>query len=252
MSDPGRSAWWDGYFDAHYLDAYAPLLPEEDSAAEAEALAELLGLGPGARVLDLGCGWGRHALELAERGCRVTAVDRSATLLDRGRKLAAERGVAVEWVQADIRDLERIGEYDAALLLFSTLGYSLRDEDDRAVLAAAARALTPDGVLVVETMHRDQLAATFAERDWWTAADGAHVWVEREFDPVAGVSREWLRIQRGDETVEKYHELRVRCATEWDALVRSAGLAPLAWYGDWDLSPLSHRSERLIVLAGAE
>jgi cyclopropane fatty-acyl-phospholipid synthase-like methyltransferase len=241
--------WWDTYFDERFIALYAPLLPEQESRAEAEAAAELLGLEAGARVLDLACGWGRHAVELARAGYRVTGVDRSETLLSHARRAAAAAGVEVEWVCADVRDVPASGDFDAVVSLFSSLGYFLSDEEDARALRAARGALRSDGLLLLETMHRDQVARSFAEHDWWESPDGTLVWVEREFDAVAGVSHERLRWRSGAGEGEKRHSIRVRTATEWARLLHQAGLEPLAWYGDWEPAAFEHTSERLIVLA---
>lgn len=242
--------WWEEYFDEDYIELYTPLLPPEHSRMEAETVYEMLSLRPGSRVLDLGCGWGRHSVELARLGCSVVGLDRSAVLLGGAATRAEAAGVGVEWVRGDIREPRWRGEFDAVVSLFSSLGYSGGDADDLRALRAAREALAPEGSFVLETMHRDPVARAYAERDWWATASGAPVWVEREFDAVAGLSREWTRWLRDGEVREKYHEIRIRAAPEWAALLERAGLDPLAWYGDWDLSPFDHRSDRLIVVAG--
>jgi cyclopropane fatty-acyl-phospholipid synthase-like methyltransferase len=241
--------WWESYFDEDFYELYAPLLPEEDSRLEAETIHELLALGPGARVLDLGCGWGRHSVELARLGCSVVGLDQSAVLLERGRRLAEEAGVQVEWVRGDMGAIEWRDEFDAVVSLFSSLGYSGRDEDDVRVLLGASRALRDGGSFLLETMHRDQVARGYLESDWWEGADGRPVWVEREFDAVLGVSRETLRWLASGGVREKYHEIRIRTATEWSGLLEAAALEPLSWYGGWDLSPFGMRSDHLIVVA---
>jgi cyclopropane fatty-acyl-phospholipid synthase-like methyltransferase len=248
MKESGRGEWWQSYFDDDFIELYAPLLPREESAAQAETIVEILGLGPGARVLDLGCGWGRHAVELARLGCEVLALDQSEALLEHGRRLAQESGVSVEWVHGDMRELRYDAEFDAVVSLFSSLGYSEGDADDLRVLDGARRALRPEGSFLLETMHRDQVVQHYAERDWWRGAAGGPVWVERELDAVSGVSREWLRWLQDGEVREKYHEIRVRTATDWSTLLARSGLDPLVWYGDWDLCPFEHRSEKLIVV----
>ena len=247
--EPTLSPWWESYFDEDFYELYAPLLPVEDSRQEAETIVELLALEPGARVLDLGCGWGRHAVELARLGCSVVGVDQSAILLERARGLAAAAGVQVEWVHGDMGAIEWRDEFDAVVSLFSSLGYSGSDDDDTGVLLAASRALRDGGSFLLETMHRDQVARGYLESDWWEGADGRPVWVEREFDPVRGVSREWLRWLAAGTVREKYHEIRIRTATEWGTLLEAASLDPLSWYGGWDLSPFGLRSEQLIVVA---
>ncbi len=107
--------------------------------------AELASMPP-ARALDLACGGGRNAIWLAKHGWRVTAVDFSDTALDLARKLAAERGVEVEWVGADVREYEpEPGAFDLVLVCYLHVPAAER----RAVLARAASALAPGGTLVV-------------------------------------------------------------------------------------------------------
>lgn len=113
---------------------------------------ELAALPPG-RAIDLGAGEGRNAIWLAERGWRVTAVDFSAAGLARAARLAAERGVSVDWVQADLLDYQPApGGYDLVLIAYlqlpsASLGGS-----------SAGRAVAPGGTLLVIGHDRDNIA----------------------------------------------------------------------------------------------
>jgi SAM-dependent methyltransferase len=242
--------WYSTYFDERFLALYRALLPEEETRAEVDAIVALLGLRPGLRVLDVGCGWGRHAVELARAGCRVAGVDLSPVLLDAARAGAREAGVEVDWRRLDMRELPFEGEFDAVLSLFSSLGYFGEDGEDLRVLRGVRRALAPGGRFLLDTTHRDLVAREYADRDWWTGPAGEHVWVEREFDAVAGVSRERLRWSGEDGAGERYHELRVRSATEGGRLLSAARLEADGWYGDWGLEPFTVESPRLVVVAG--
>jgi SAM-dependent methyltransferase len=110
--------------------------------------AELAGLPPG-RALDLAAGEGRNTVWLAEHGWRVTAVDFSRVGLEKGRKLAAARGVdpaRVDWVVADLRDYEPARDaFDLALVAY----FQVNPELLAAVLARAAAALAPGGTSFV-------------------------------------------------------------------------------------------------------
>ncbi|HYW06353.1 MAG TPA: class I SAM-dependent methyltransferase [Longimicrobium sp.] len=245
------AAWYEEYFDESFIALYRDFLTPERTAREIAGLREMVEVDPGARVLDLACGWGRHSVALAGAGYHVTGMDLSETLLRAARARAEKAGVEVEWVRGDMRAIPFEAHFDLVVSLFSSLGYFLSDEQDLRVLRGARRALRPGGWFVLETMHRDHAVGGYAERDWWEADDGTLVWVEREFDAVAGVSREWTRWRRGAKTGEKFHELRIRSATEWDVLLRAAGLQPMEWHGDWELAPFIHSSDDLIVVCRA-
>jgi SAM-dependent methyltransferase len=108
-------------------------------------VAELRDLAPG-RALDLGSGEGRNAVWLAARGWQVTAVDFSAAGLDKGRRLAAARGTAVDWVQADLRDYQpEAGAFQLVLVAY----LQLRAAELDGVLRRAVTALAPAGTLLV-------------------------------------------------------------------------------------------------------
>ncbi|HEX5724331.1 MAG TPA: class I SAM-dependent methyltransferase [Longimicrobiaceae bacterium] len=248
MTSP-RDPWWERYFDETFIDLYRDFLTPERTAREVAGLREMLMLQPGAEVLDVACGWGRHAVALAQAGFRVTGLDLSETLLEAARRRAEKEGVEVDFVHGDMRALPWTERFDVVLSLFSSLGYFGSDEEDLRVLRGACAALKPGGFFLLETMHRDHVAGRYADRDWWETGDGTLVWVEREFDAVEGVSREWTRWRRGGRTGEKYHEIRIRTATEWDVLLRQAGLTPVEWHGDWELAPFVQGSEDLIVVA---
>jgi SAM-dependent methyltransferase len=114
--------------------------PGEPEPALVEALAPL----PPGRAVDLAAGAGRHALWLAARGWRVTAVDFSAVGVERGRAAAAAAGLAVDWVVADLRDWAPPAD---APPLDLVLAARVRLDPD--VLRGAAGRLVPGGRLVV-------------------------------------------------------------------------------------------------------
>lgn len=262
-----RAPWWRSYFDSDYFELHDPLFTEARSRMEVAGMRELLALPVGARVLDAPCGWGRHTALLAEAGCTVFGADLSFDLLrhapaGRGAEAAgtADGAESVEvadasagvggYVAADVRALPfGDGEFDAVINVFTSLGLFLSDADDIAALREARRVLRPGGRLLLESMHRDDVVAGYAERDEWTLPDGTEVRVRRRFDAVAGISYERLRWRRGDRHGTKTHRLRLRTATEIDALLRDAGFTEIAHYGTWSGAPFRHRDESFIGVA---
>src|SRR5215207_315011 len=122
---------------------------------------------PGSAVLDLACGVGRHALELAGRGYRVTAVDRTRSYLDAAGERAAAGGLDVEFVHSDMRRFVRPAAFDAAVCLWASFEYFDDPADDRRVLANLLRSLKPGGSLVLDMNGKEVFARTFTPRSWY-------------------------------------------------------------------------------------
>lgn len=108
--------------------------------------AELAGLPPRGRALDLACGEGRNAIWLASRGWRVTAIDFSAVAIERARKLAAAQGAAVEFLCDDVaeREPER-GAFALVVILYLQIPRA----ELRGTLTRARAALAPGGELLM-------------------------------------------------------------------------------------------------------
>jgi ubiquinone/menaquinone biosynthesis C-methylase UbiE len=106
------------------------------------------------RILDIGCGTGRHSIELAKRGYKVTGIDFSESQLKRAREKALEAQVVVELVHADARKLTHSLEFDVAIMLCEG-GFSLMETDEMnfAILQGAARALKSGGTFILTTLN---------------------------------------------------------------------------------------------------
>ena len=149
---------FEGVFDEDYLYFYEEMLSPERTAAEVEQVAELL--GPREHVLDCPCGHGRISNALAEHGYRVTGIDQSELFLDRARTDAEARGVDVEYVHGDMRELPWKDRFDGVLNWFTSFGY-FDDETNRAVLRQFHDVLHPGGRLVMETQNPARLFRIF-------------------------------------------------------------------------------------------
>lgn len=152
-----RNAAWQEFFDGH-----APLYETNEftknTAAEVEFLLTEFKLPAGARLLDIGCGTGRHAVALARAGLRVTGVDWSSGMLAQARQAAAAAGVEVEWVHANAVAYTSPPVFDAAICLCEG-GFTLfaLDEDPRthdlAILRNVFGALKPGGRFVLNALN---------------------------------------------------------------------------------------------------
>jgi 2-polyprenyl-3-methyl-5-hydroxy-6-metoxy-1,4-benzoquinol methylase len=144
-----------GTFDE---DFYEQFLTPEHNAKEVETVAGLLEGRDD--ILDCPCGHGRIANGLAERGFRVTGLDASELFLERGRADAKERGVDVEYVHGDMRELPWRERFDGLVNWFTAFGY-FDDETNRAVLRQFHDALRPGGRLALETLNIARILLNF-------------------------------------------------------------------------------------------
>jgi SAM-dependent methyltransferase len=191
----------------------------EKAAEEVDLALELLELPEGAAVLDLCCGPGRHSLELARRGYRVTGVDRTGDYLAEGRRRAAEEGLDVEFVCADMREFVRADAFDAVLNLFTSFGYFDAPDDDRIVAANLHWSLRGGGGLLMDVMGREVLARKFTPRDW-RERDGALMLEERRIvDDWSRVESRWILVEDGRRS-ESTISVRLYSAGELGALLR--------------------------------
>jgi ubiquinone/menaquinone biosynthesis C-methylase UbiE len=238
---------WDRLFDELYLKTYAGHEPG-DPRDEALGAAALAGVEPPAEILDAPCGYGRHSLALAEAGYRVTGVDRSEVLLQEARKRSGDDEWP-RWVHADHRDLPfDDGSFDAALTLFSSLGYR-GEEGDHATLQELRRVLRPDGALVIETQHRDRVMSIFCEEGWQDLGGGDVRLEARRFDYVAGeVETDFILIEADGSRHAVTYRLRLYTATELARLLEAAGFRHVECFGGFAREPLS-RETRLVVVA---
>jgi SAM-dependent methyltransferase len=243
--------WYRGFFDDDYLRVYGPVLPDERTAAEVNGAVARLGLAPGARLLDLCCGQGRHAVPLARLGFRVTGLDLSRPLLARAAADATTQAYPVGLVEADMRRLPFAeASFDAVLNLFHAFGYLEDDAQDELVLAEVARVLAPGGRFLQELANREALVRGWHDSDVSRHDDGLLVLQERALDLRSSRERArytWLHPDGRRRTREA--SIRLYTLTELEAMLGRAGLELLAVAGDLDGGPLELDSSFVVTLS---
>lgn len=240
--------WWQNFFSGPVLDFVRESRDRETTREEAYFIAQSLGLDPGDKILDVPCGGGRLALELAERGYRVTGVDLSAELLESARGQAAARNIEVNWKQGDMRDLPWPGEFDAAFCFWSSFGY-FDEAENAAFLKAVSRSLKPGGTFLLDTpLVETRLPEMEAqERIWWAVGDLLAL-EERNFDHrTSRVESEWTFIRDGH-TERKSLSLRLYTYRELSLLLEQAGFGNHQAFGSLDQEPFSLGSTWLYLV----
>ncbi len=243
------------YEREEFWEEFEPILFDaarwEKAAEETENLLRLANVPSGAGILDLCCGPGRHCLELARRGFRVTGVDRTARYIDAARCKAAEENLAIELVVSDMRAFVRAGAFDAALNLFTSFGFFADEADDLAVARNLHASLVPGGVLVMELLGREVMARSFRERDWYWVDESRGILMleERRLrDDWGRIDTTWKLYRDGEWRTHAF-SLRLYSGTALRGLLHRAGFASVTIHGGLDGSPYDQGARRLVAVA---
>jgi 2-polyprenyl-3-methyl-5-hydroxy-6-metoxy-1,4-benzoquinol methylase len=241
--------WYETFFEEAWVEL-AVGHDEELTRAEVDFIVDRLHLQPGARVLDLACGHGRHATELAGRGFRVTGADISQSVLNVARERAGARGLDARWLALDMRDLDARSEFDGVFNFASAFGYYPREEDDRQVLERVARSLVPGGRFLMETMNAQWLLRNFTPRAERTLESGTHVLEERSYDKeTSRSSATWILTRPDGSKSEMRHSMRVYTSPELCGMLGDAGLGVDGIWGGVDGSEHTVDRRRLLIRA---
>jgi SAM-dependent methyltransferase len=238
--------WWQTGFGPGYLALYDAFLAER-TPVEVDQIEALLQLRPPQRILDLPCGQGRHAIELARRGYEVTGVDLSPYMLGVARERADASGVRVSWLAGDMREALPGETFDVILNLFTSFGYFDDEADDRRVVRAAASMLGSGGRFLLEVINGQWIIGNFQERQWFTVGQMA-VMERRSLDVTTRrmVVERTVSSTTGDDT--SVHAVRLYSGPAVKTTLEAAGFSRVELYGDWDGAPLTPESLRVLAV----
>lgn len=229
-----------------YLYFHGPHLTPERTARELALVRTVLGLRAGERVLDLACGYGRLAIPLAEMGQQVTGLDRNEVFLRIARREAARRGVDVELVQGDMRQLPWRDRFDAIFSVDTSFGY-FADEDNLRVLMEARCALRPGGRFLLETQHLAFLLRHMVPFNVVERGDDVSIDAYR-YDPLRGRLYVRRTVVRSGRVRRGRFFVRLYTVPELMQMLRQAGLEPEGCFDETG-GILKADSRRLVLLA---
>lgn len=242
--------WPVAFFDEDYLTIYRPMFSEEVTNRETEFIESALALQTGSRLLDLACGFGRHAIGMAKRGYEVTGLDFNAAYLKIADAVAQEAGLHVHWHHGDMRTLPFEREFDAAYSYFTSFGYFSDDENEK-VIEGVARALKPGGRFLIDVINRDWILTHPTHRVWNQRDDGSLLMEETGFDLRHSrvTARQIHLTPDGAKRLEKSYVVRAYTCAELSAMLHRHGLETREAWGGIERSELTVESRRLVLLA---
>lgn len=230
-----------------YLYFMEETLALEDTPRQIDFVERALAIEPGMRVVDLGCGHGRHTNELARRGYKAVGIDLVPGFLEVAAKHAAQIGVEPQFVEGDLRGFRAEDTFDAALCLFDVLGF-FEDEDHELILHNAFSALVPGGKLLLDLRTREFMVRIppIAVTD----KGNGDMMIDRvAFDVASGRIVDQRTFIRAGTVRTVSFSVRLYAYTEIRAILRAIGFHVDAAYGDFDGGPISAGKPRTLVVA---
>jgi SAM-dependent methyltransferase len=239
--------WWEEFFDRAWQDVQLGSWTDDDNRVAADRIERALHLGPGADVLDVPCGDGRIALELAARGHRTTGVDITERFLAEARANAERRSLDVRFQHGDMRDLPFEGEFDAVVNFGGSFGY-FDDEGSRRTVAAASRALRPDGRFLVDVLSPETLFTGFREQLWRTVGEIVVIIANRYDHENGRIESDWTIIAEDGRRTLQHSSMRLYTYRELKTLLLGEGFGDVEGFDD-DLKPFGLGASRLLAVA---
>jgi D-alanine-D-alanine ligase len=244
--------WWRTLFGALYLRTDGDVVEDDRiTAQEVDVLVAAAALSPRHRILDLCCGQGRHALELARRGFdHVIGLDHSSFLVQLARQRAAASALPVTFREGDAREsLPECGQFDRIYLMGNSFGYFEDIADDRGLLEAVRRALVPEGTMTLDIVDGGWYRAHLDRRRWEWIDDQHLVCRERELSPDGDrvITRELIVHNTTGIVADQLYAERLYSRDRICALLGEAGFDPVEFHSNLRVVSDQHRDPGLMA-----
>jgi SAM-dependent methyltransferase len=225
-----------------------PLLTPERTKAEVDFILAELNLNHGDNLLDVGCGSGRHALDLAGRGFQVVGIDPSKAMIQAARQAAFGMENKPLFVQARAEEFKTGQKFKAALCLFTTLGQIEDGGDNRALINKVFNLLSPDGCFIVEIPHPEWVKVNLVSEEYIPSQKGV-MYIERSFSETDNTVTEiFTRVSRAERRVYllKY---RLFSLEELTSMLEKCGFSIAALYGGYQDLPAGPDHPSILVFS---
>lgn len=240
--------WYENFFNGLVQDAWKAAQTEEQTELECDFLNDVLALQPGQRVLDIFCGYGRHAVELARLGYSVTGVDISAETIQELQKTARHEKLPIDARTGDFMTISLESGFQAAYCFGNSFSFFPQDQM-LVFLQKIANLLPPGGRFTAETaMIAESILPDFQERSWIQVGDITFL-MENEYDTRESCINAQLTYLHGGKKEQRQSRHYVYTVAELHRLFQKAGLTITELFGNLDGSDFLLGDERLLLVS---
>lgn len=235
--------WFLSWFNSPYYHILYKNRNQDEARDFMALLMRQLQVPKDAKVLDLACGKGRHALELHRLGYEVVGIDIAEESIAEAKKLE-EPGL--DFFEHDMRQLYWAEHFDAVLNLFTSFGYFHNKEDDQRTINAVRDALKPNGLFVLDFLNVTKVLELMVSAEE-KVIDGVRFVITRELH--ANTIQKNIRVHDGDTELLFTEEVDALVLADFEAYFNQAGMQLEATYGNYALDAFDQAtSDRLIMV----
>jgi SAM-dependent methyltransferase len=228
----------------------------ERTSEQVNFIIQALQLTGKERILDLACGYGRHSLELARRGYRVTGIDIAPCFIEDAIKSTREDGLNIEFICKDIRDVMYCEEFDVVLnLADGAIGYLENDDENLKIYKVIAAALKPGGKSLIDIVSQEHAVMHFPQKHWEIGDHEISLPVF-EYDEktkrmlYGGFSIVLGEVAKAPESIDAHSSSRLYSFEEVREIFGSLGVETITGYGAYDMGvPMSHKNLQMIIVS---
>jgi SAM-dependent methyltransferase len=239
-----KSDWYETWFNSPYYHLLYKNRDQQEAMLFLDSLMQFLSPLPGARILDVACGKGRHSIYLNKKGYDVTAFDLSEASILFNKQFENEN---LNFYIHDMREVFCANYFDIVLNLFSSFGYFDKERDNIRSLTACATALKPGGMFVFDYINANKIKAcgnSFSDKK----VEGVKFHIEKY------IEGQFIRKKISFNDKEKYYNfeehLLLTEKAELEKYFSVSGLEITNCFGSYMLEPFNETSsERLILIA---
>lgn len=241
--------WWKSFFNEDYILTQDLRGIFKHTKQEVSFLEKKIPLKKSYSILDLCCGHGRHTIELARRGYKVTGLDYSAYELKMAKQKAKKLGLKIDFKKGDARNFRFAKKFDVIINMYTAFGYGTKQDDQR-IIKSVSRNLKRGGVFFIDLMNPIWLWRNYQKeiKERFLGGKGT-VFSKRQYDFINNIHNDTRTIVCGKRKKTYKSSLRFYTLSELSELLAKEGLKVIKYWGSFKEEDLGFDTKRMIVLA---
>lgn len=246
-----KSDWWKrGFFDFGMSKILFGAGKVKLATEEAKWIIKTVGVVPPAKILDVGCGIGRHAIVFAKHGFDVLGIDISKIFLTKASRLAKKEGVKLKLENIAMHRLAPYkNNFDLVTSLFTSFGYYSPRSQNFKIFKQMARTIKPGGVIVLDAAYQESIERHFQPKNWRYFEDGSIVLEKRIYlQKDKQIYNDWMYLS-GGKTRHYRFKLHLFSIRELEKLFTDNGLKIIGRYSSLKGAPFKKGSFHIVFVA---